>query len=300
MITVKIKGRNVLVCGFNRNQENKITGIVAYNGRQYPLSRLRDEDVAFIISFNVASAAYCQLDPSLYDEGYLALKASGKSVRKAWLQASRDARNWALWFKLTDPNKTVILLDKANQAFTPLSEKLINQVIKTERFFNLIIKGEYVPDDLEELYNRYKKLKSGSTDVLPEWVDSLCFKRIRSFKEVKERLSSAVAYLSNFLLKETEVSNHQGRLLSNGMTVVVPKDNLTLVEWGYQHNHCVGSYGESINQGEVIVAALFKNGVHLYTISWTTDKKVEQIMGPNNVEAPSEIWKLVEEEITFN
>ncbi len=74
-----------------------------------------------------------------------------------------------------------------------------------------------------------------------------------------------------------------GKQLDHNLTLVLPKIERNLVEWGDELSHCVGSYGSSVIAGRSLILGVLHNGVIKYTLeinprSWS----INQFYGKRN------------------
>ena len=246
-----------------------------------------------------------------------------KSVRKAWAKADTQKRLWAYILQINDPNLTCKLLNATWVAPLPCLRQLeglwsvqtFAAFVGYDRFLNLITKEQTLRIQGEEKHIEQQyvhdifKMWELFLDADQNWLNGLLpdvnvdelrprFGRLRSIQGLHDDLARQVScVLINEDLSQPELNPYDGKTLSNGLTVVVPKDTRTLALWGNTHEHCVGTYGKRIKDKESLVCALYHGDNHIYTASWSPQWQLSQIMGPRNSHAPTEVWDVVRTEI---
>lgn len=76
--------------------------------------------------------------------------------------------------------------------------------------------------------------------------------------------------------------------------------NKTLLRWGEELDHCVGSYTNKVLSGESIILSLNKEGKPIYTVEIVQDPnyRINQFFGVRNSEAPEELKRKLHSRVT--
>lgn len=111
--------------------------------------------------------------------------------------------------------------------------------------------------------------------------------------------------LKNFKLNMLENKNFKkeifelDELVFNEFKFVIPKDYLTLIDWGSKLNNCVGNYHSKEDYFNKLLIGVFKNGqlTYLISIKGSSYKEIAQIKGFKNSSPKLDDLSLIFEKI---
>ncbi len=136
--------------------------------------------------------------------------------------------------------------------------------------------------DAAKMYFEYKD----KGVILPE--------KPKSFREIHDFLVKQVNKIKTGF---KELSQEKLKKLDNvqvgDMTIVIPKSNHELLDWGNAMSNCIGGYWYNVQSGDTNVFGIVKNGDLTYNVE-VYRGAIRQFVGKRNQPAPPEDYGLIE------